>query len=81
MKIEAITLHNYKCFSETTRIDGLSSNLSNEKRVVLFGGLNGAGKTTIFEALLLCFYGKGNTRLIPTQGTKRESYAGLLIQF
>jgi DNA sulfur modification protein DndD len=27
--------------------------------VVLFGGKNGAGKSTIFEAILICLYGKG----------------------
>src|SRR5947209_1991205 len=27
--------------------------------VVLFGGQNGAGKSTIFEAILVCLYGKG----------------------
>jgi len=78
MKIDAVTFHNYKCFAGTTRIDGLSSNLTFEKRVVLFGGLNGAGKTTLLEALLLCFYGKRNTNLIPSQGAKLESYAGYI---
>ncbi len=29
----------------------------NPQPVVLFGGLNGAGKTTIFESIKLCLYG------------------------
>lgn len=74
MKIDAITLHNYKCFKDTVHIDGLSSRLTSEKRVILFGGLNGAGKTTIFEAILLCLYGIKNQRLIPSKGAKHENY-------
>jgi len=74
MKIDAVTLHNYKCFRDTVRIDSLSSGLTPQKRVVLFGGLNGAGKTTILEAILLCLYGVRNKALIPSKGAKRESY-------
>lgn len=74
MKIDAITLHNYKCFKDTVRIDGLAARLTPQKRVVLFGGLNGAGKTTILEAILLCLYGVRNKTLIPSKGAKRESY-------
>lgn len=74
MKIDAVTLHNYKCFQDTTRIEGLSAGLTPQKRVVLFGGLNGAGKTTFLEAILLCLYGVRNKALIPSKGTKRESY-------
>ncbi|GAB4407840.1 MAG: DNA sulfur modification protein DndD [Anaerolineae bacterium] len=74
MRIDAITIHNYKCFKDTVYIEGLSAGLTPEKRVVLFGGLNGAGKTTIFEAILLCLYGMRNKALIPSKGAKRENY-------
>jgi DNA sulfur modification protein DndD len=74
MRIHSITLHNYKSFEGTCRIDGLTENLEPGKNIILFGGLNGAGKTSIFEAMLLCLYGKNNKTLFPSRGAKREDY-------
>jgi DNA sulfur modification protein DndD len=74
MVIDKILLQNYKCFEGNISVGNLSTDLSSEKRIILFGGLNGTGKTTIFEALLLCLYGRKNKNLWPSKGTKREDY-------
>ena len=74
MKITDITLHNFKSFEGTHKICGLAENISQNNPIVLFGGLNGAGKTSIFESLLLCLYGKFNKTLWPSRGANRENY-------
>ncbi len=79
MLIDKILLHNYKCFEGTISVDNLSHSLSSQKRIILFGGLNGTGKTTIFEALLLCLYGRKNKNLWPSRGAKREDYENYIL--
>lgn len=79
MVIDKILLQNYKCFEGTISVGNLSADLSTKKRIILFGGLNGTGKTTIFEALLLCLYGRKNKNLWPSKGTKREDYENYII--
>lgn len=44
--------------------------------VVLFGGKNGAGKSTIFEAILLCLYGRGAIG----ERTRQSEYLEYLFQ-
>ncbi len=79
MKIDRITLHNFKSFEGTCHINGLSEHLTSERKILLFGGMNGAGKTTIFEALLLCLYGRLNKTLWPSKGAKREDYQHYIV--
>jgi len=53
MKLKTLTLHNFGIYAGTTTI-----NFENSKPVVLIGGMNGHGKTTILEAILLALYGR-----------------------
>ncbi|MCG8604340.1 AAA family ATPase, partial [bacterium] len=80
MKIDRITLHNFKCFEGTCSIEGLATGLNSEDRIILFGGLNGAGKTTLFESILLGLFGRKNKgTLWPSKGTKREDYENYIV--
>lgn len=53
MKLKQLTLHNFGIYAGTTTI-----HFENTKPVILIGGMNGHGKTTILEAILLCLYGR-----------------------
>lgn len=55
MIIDVLTLHNVGIFKGTHTLE---LTCGNEKNIVLIGGLNGRGKTTILEAVLFAFYGK-----------------------
>ena len=56
MILEKLVLHNFGVFRDRQEIDLAPS--CAERPVVLFGGLNGAGKTTILDAIQLSLYGK-----------------------
>lgn len=53
MKITHLILHNFGIYANTNPLD-----FTNKKRVTLIGGMNGRGKTTILEAILLALYGR-----------------------
>lgn len=46
------------------------------RNVVLVGGLNGYGKTTILEALYLCLYGKDSIAYLARAGLKSDDKSG-----
>lgn len=72
MLLESIQLENVGVFAGNQHL-----NLTVEdarKPVVLIGGLNGCGKTTLLESILLALYGK----LSPAARTARVSYEGYL---
>ncbi|SFT61143.1 DNA sulfur modification protein DndD [Lachnospiraceae bacterium XBD2001] len=52
MKIRRLTMHNFGVYAGTNTFDFVG-----DKPIVLIGGLNGRGKTTFLEAVLLSLYG------------------------
>ena len=65
MKINKLVLQNFGIYAGRQEIDFTSTTES--KPIVLLGGYNGRGKTTILEAILLCLYGKRSYALSETK--------------
>lgn len=54
MKINNIILHNFGSYEGTTDFDTKSFR---KRNIILVGGKNGTGKTTLFTAIRVCLYG------------------------
>jgi DNA sulfur modification protein DndD len=67
MIINKLTLENFGLFSGRQKLD---LKPTENKKIVLIGGKNGNGKTTIFEAIRLCLYGP----LILENGFSKKEY-------
>lgn len=70
MIIKQLTMHNFGVYAFTNILK-----FSSEKPIVLIGGMNGRGKTTILEAILLVLYGMNS---IAYTESKYASYAQYL---
>lgn len=73
MIIRNLTLHNFGVYAGTNAFD-----FQGEKPVVLIGGLNGRGKTTFLNAVLLALYGNHSSAY---KESKYSSYGKYLNSF
>jgi len=57
MRLLKLVIENYKCFQGPTEIDFTAGRVEPGRNIFLIGGMNGAGKTAILEAINICLYG------------------------
>lgn len=57
MEIKKLAIKNFRSYKGLTEFD---FSIKDDKNIILIGGENGAGKTSIFEAIKLCIYGPLN---------------------
>ncbi len=74
MYFTKVELHNYGIYKGTHEMS--LTNKDGERNIILIGGLNGRGKTTFHDAILLTLYGKQALKYI---NEKARSYDKLLI--
>ena len=62
MRIKKLIMHNFGVYASTNILE-----FKGDKPVVLIGGMNGRGKTTILEAILLSLYGSNSFAYIESK--------------
>lgn len=67
MKICSITLCNFRNFRGEQTIDTRLPTRKKRRNIILIGGLNGAGKTTIVESIRLCLFGRSYGSSLPSR--------------
>lgn len=79
MKFKSLTIENYKSFQFPTTIQFQQS--SEGKSIFLIGGMNGAGKTSIMEALNFCLYGAKPDLIYKNINRKEIAKGNALVSF
>lgn len=69
MIIKRLTMHNFGVYASTNVLE-----FNGKKPVVLIGGMNGRGKTTILEAVLLSLYGSNSFAYTESKYTTYGQY-------
>ena len=79
MIINSLTVNNYRVFSGEHSFDlNPRVKYGTKRPIILFGGLNGAGKTSILSAIRLALYGKQSLGLGISQKAYEEQLGNLI---
>ena len=79
MIFNKLTIENYKSFQFPTAINFPQS--SEGKSIFLMGGMNGAGKTSVMEAINICLYGGKPENIYKTINRKELSKGNAFVSF
>ncbi|HYX29324.1 MAG TPA: AAA family ATPase, partial [Pyrinomonadaceae bacterium] len=71
MLLAKIALHNYSAFEGDQVLD-LTSTGDPKQNIILIGAMNGAGKTSLLDAVKLCLFGERGSGLLPPKETPAE---------
>jgi len=72
MKLQSLTINNYKSFQYPTKISFPSKGVDG-KSIFLIGGMNGAGKTSLMEAVRICLFGTSAENIYRNINRKRKA--------
>jgi len=76
MKIKSLTLNNFRVFNGVNDIN--LEPTSDNKSIILFGGLNGAGKTSILTGVRVALYGRAAFGVNMTSGEYHDQLSALI---
>lgn len=79
MKFRKLIIENYKSFQFPTTIEFPDSSAG--KSIFLIGGMNGAGKTSVMEAINICLYGAKNDFVYKCINRKEMAKGNAFVSF
>ena len=79
MKFKKLTIENYKSFQFPTQIHFPQGDYG--KSIFLIGGMNGAGKTSIMEAVNFCLYGGKAHDIFKAVNRKEKALGNVKVSF
>ena len=79
MKFRKLTIENYKSFQFKTDIQFPEGN--DGRSIFLIGGMNGAGKTSIMEAVYYCLYGAKQEEIFRNINRRERARGNVLVSF
>lgn len=79
MKFNYLTIENYKSFQFPTKMEFPQSETG--KSIFLVGGMNGAGKTSIMEAVNICLYGERSDVIYKSINHKELAKGNAFVSF